>query len=119
MQPVKPRLREQRRDPPHQPRVVDDHLEHRLGAALQRVRGVARERDRRVVAVEHGEPAARPQHAVRLGEGLLALRHMAQRRVEHDGVEARVLEVERAGVADHEVRGHVLGELARPRDEQR
>ena len=87
-----PACREQRRDPAHQPRVVDEHVEHRLGAALQRVAAVERERHRRVVAVEHREPAARSQHAVRLGQRTLALGDVAQRRVEDDHVEARIVE---------------------------
>jgi hypothetical protein len=59
---------------------------------------------RGVVAVEHGDLPAGAQHAVRLGDRALPLRHVAERRVEDDRIEARVVELERPSVARD---GHV------------
>ena len=66
---------EQRHDPPHQPRVVDEHVEHRLGAALQRVGGVAGERSssrsrrRRPRAAPPGRSTRRASASARSGSG--------------------------------------------------
>jgi hypothetical protein len=85
--------------PPDDPAIVDEVLDERYCAGLERVGVAGGHAEGAVVAIEDRQRASWAQHPERLGEHDLRIGHVAEYRVRHGQVETSIGQREVASVA--------------------